>query len=942
MNYIGEHLLPGQIGRAFIVLNFLAAVLAAIAYFYKEKKYQQGNVIIEEMTWLHLGRWAFGVHSLSVLGYACCMFYVMTYKYYEYQYAQQHVSDDLPFKYIFSAFWEGQEGSFTLWMFWNVMLGWAVTWRSKDWEAPVLAVLASIQVVLASMILGAYFNLGFTTFRLGSNPLLLLRDTMDAPIFNKENYVSLIKGNGLNPLLQNYWMTIHPPTLFLGFASTAIPFAYAVAGLWRNEHRSWLREVLPWALFSGAILGTGILMGGAWAYEALSFGGYWAWDPVENMSLVPWLILIAGIHTNLIARNTDNAIRSTYLYYILSFVLIVYSTFLTRSGVLGDTSVHAFTEMGLEWQLVFFMAVFAILGFGLYFYRSKHIPTVEKEEATTSREFWMFIGTLILLFSSILITFTTSIPVYNKISAALGKPLDLSPPVDVIAHYNKYQLWIGVFIGLLSGVAQFLRYKEQNFSAYAKKIALHLGIATLITVVLTALAAQWIEARAWQYLLLLFAGIFATVTNLDYMFSFMRRNLKAAGAAVAHLGFGLMVVGILASGLNKLFISKNPFAQEGLVEGEDKDFYQKNILLLKGTPMFMSGYEVTYVKDTLDKVTRTFQVNYKKHNAQTGAVEQTFDLYPNVLYDKGFTKVAASNPATKHYWNKDIFTHVSSLPKADLDPEFRKQQEDSLKYVNYEAIIGDTLFTKGYYVVAQEVTMNPTHHDYKREPNDIAVGVKLAVRKINIDSTWYANPILVLRENQVSSYPDVISPLRLKVRLPEDILNRLFVDDNKLSYKNVSMKLGESQNIAGLDFKFVNFDKGGTHPNYTKEKDDIAVNAVLEVSDGKVSETVRPLYVIRENRPFAMKDEAFGLGAHVKFLNLDPNTGAATFAIARNGTNPQKLPLEIAENVGRSDYIVLQAIVFPGINYFWIGSVLMMIGLLMSWIWRVNRNRNTK
>ncbi|MDV7399460.1 cytochrome c biogenesis protein CcsA, partial [Arthrospira platensis SPKY1] len=100
-----------------------------------------------------------------------------------------------------------------------------------------------------------------------------------------------MQGSGLNPLLQNYWMTIHPPTLFLGFASTAIPFAYAIAGLWTKEHQAWLKPALPWALFSGAILGTGILMGGAWAYEALSFGGYWAWDPVENMSLVPWLIL---------------------------------------------------------------------------------------------------------------------------------------------------------------------------------------------------------------------------------------------------------------------------------------------------------------------------------------------------------------------------------------------------------------------------------------------------------------------------------------------------------------------------------------------------------------------------------------------------------------------------------------------------------------------------
>ncbi|MFZ4545588.1 MAG: cytochrome c biogenesis protein CcsA, partial [Saprospiraceae bacterium] len=883
-------------------------------------------------SWLRLGRFAFGVHGLSILGYTFCMFFVMTYKYYEYQYAQQHVSDELPFQYIFAAFWEGQEGSFTLWMFWHAVLGFAVMLRSKQWEAPVLSVLAAIQVLLASMIIGAYFNLGFTEFRLGSNPLLMLRDVMDAPIFNKADYVSLIKGNGLNPLLQNYWMTIHPPTLFLGFASTSIPFCFAIAALWRNEHKSWLKAVMPWALFSGAILGTGILMGGAWAYEALSFGGYWAWDPVENMSLVPWLILIAGIHTNLIARNTDNAIKSTYLFYLLSFILVVYSTFLTRSGVLGDSSVHAFTEMGLEWQLVGFMAIFTLLGFGLYFYRSRHIPTVEIEEATGSREFWMFIGALVLLFSSILITFTTSIPVYNKVSEALGKPLNLSPPVDVIAHYNKYQLWIGVFIGLLSAFAQYLRYKELNFSGYFKNIAVYLGISFVLSLLLTLLAAQWIDARAWQYILLLFCGIFSFIANATYLWAFMRSNLKAAGAAVAHLGFGLMIIGIMASGLNKLFISSNPFAQEGLIEGEEKEFYQKNILLMKDSPMFMSGYTVTYVRDTMWDFTRRFEINYKKRDPKTAEITEEFNLYPNVLYDKTFSKVAASNPSTKHYWNKDIFTHVSSLPKADLDPKFRKEQEDSLKYQMYTAKTGDTLFTKSCYAQIEAVTMNPQNRSYKREPNDIAIEVKVAVRKLNTDSVWYARPVLVLRENQVLSYPEAINPLHIKVRIPEIIFEQIFEDDQKLKYTDHELLPGEILELDGTKIKFLDFDKKGTHSAYQAEAGDVGVNAILELNKGNQTDIIKPLFVIRGDKPFALKDQSISLGLHAKLVSINPAKGSALLSIAQSSDKAQELPVEIAENIGRSDYIVLQAIVFPGINYFWIGSILMMIGLGMGWI----------
>ena len=139
---------------------------------------------------------------------------------------------------------------------------------------------------------------------------------IDAPIFSTADYLSLIEGRGLSPLLQNYWMTIHPPVLFLGFASTAIPFGFALGGLLTKDHKGWLRPALRWSLFSAFFLGTGILMGAAWAYEALGFGGYWAWDPVENAVFVPWIILVAGIHTNLVALNTGYSIRTLSLIHI--------------------------------------------------------------------------------------------------------------------------------------------------------------------------------------------------------------------------------------------------------------------------------------------------------------------------------------------------------------------------------------------------------------------------------------------------------------------------------------------------------------------------------------------------------------------------------------------------------------------------------------------------
>jgi len=943
IQYIGEQLMPGQIGHFLVVVQFTAALLAAVAYALGTQTRHQPDIAFY---WNKIGKNAYIVHGLAVFGVIGMIFYLMINQRYEYNYVWEHVSDDLPFRYIFSAFWEGQEGSFLLWMFWHVILGYILLSKAKKWEAPVMSTLSMIQVFIGSMILGIYFGWGEDPMKIGSNPFLLLRDVREAPIFANADYLQLIDGQGLNVLLQNYWMTIHPPTLFLGFASVAIPFCYAIAGLWTGDHRGWLKPVLPWALFCGAILGTGIVMGGAWAYEALSFGGYWAWDPVENMSLVPWLILIAGIHTNLVSKVTGYSIKSTYLYYMLSFVLIVYSTFLTRSGVLGDTSVHAFTEMGLEWQLVSFIGFFLFMGLGLYLYQRKSIPVPPKEEDAGSKEFWMLIGSLVLLFSAILITASTSLPVYNKIReffepGYLGGVIE-----DPIEHYNKYQLWIAIFIGLLSGFSQYLRFKETNWNNHIRKFSTHTGIAVLIAGALTLLAAQWINAKAWQYLLLLFTGIFTVITNLDYLVRMLRGNLKAGGSSLSHIGFGLMIVGIMASGLNKQHISKNVFAQQGLIEGFTEEDYRKNILLLKGIPMFMSGYEVTYMSDTTNFVTRTFHVNYKKMG-ENGTVEEEFNLYPNVLYDKSFSKIAASNPSTKRYAHKDIFTHIASLPVADMDAEFARKQEDSLDYELYEKIIGDTIYTRKSYGVIEGVTRQPVHPDYEPQEGDIGIQVNLKMQRLDVDTFWQGNPALVLRDGLLYGYPAQINALQMKIKLDEKILDQLFIPEDLLDYTTYTFKRGDQINLNGYEIMFEEFNTNPSHAGYIAKTGDIAVGARMKIRSARpgANEKVydaQPVYIIRENRPYHLKDVIDDIGLHLRFVQINPQKEEIQVNIAMYQPENPALPIQIAEDVPRSDYIVLEAIEFPGINFFWLGTVLMMLGLLMSMFHRRSQNRQVE
>ena len=934
IQYIGEHLLPGKIGHVAVIGAFVAALMAAVAYALATRHRSRP----EAGGWIRLGRAGFLLHTAGVFAVIGVLFFVMIKKYYEYNYAFSHVSDDLPFKYLFSAFWEGQEGSFLLWMFWHVVLGAVILWKGGKWEAPVLAVIALVEAFLMSMILGIHLT---DDIRIGSNPTLLVRQVMDAPIFAQADYVEKLArlADGLNPLLQNYWMTIHPPTLFLGFASVTVPFAFAIAGLWMGEHKAWLKPALPWALFSGAILGTGILMGGAWAYEALSFGGYWAWDPVENMSLVPWMVLVAGLHTHLVARSTGHSIRTTYLFYILSFVLVLYSTFLTRSGILGDCSAHAFTEMGLEWQLVAFVVAFLLLGLSVLAGRWKGIPAPEKEESMTSREFWMFIGSLVLMMGAVLITAATSLPVVNAIVEFFDPTFPGWALGDPEAHHNKFQLWIAFFIALLSGVAQYLRYRGTGWKAYAPAFYRHVSIAAVGAVVLMVPASLLISVGAWQYGALLFAALFALVHNFDFLFTFVKGNLRQSGSIFSHLGFSLMLLGVLASGLNKTFISTNPLVQRNVIEGATEDDLARNILLLKNSPLFMSGYEVTYVGDTLDGQMRTFQVDFEKVDDQGNPEGEVFSVFPNILYNKSFDQVAASNPSTRRYAFRDIFTHIAGASSEITNPAEALAREDSLGYEAFPMTVGDTVFTSNAYAILERITSRPIHPDYHPETNDLAIGLVLKFHQLTADTVFTVEPAVVLRENLVFSYPVQVNDLQLKVRVPQSVFEQYFQSDADLDYQRFEIPLGGNFSFAGFNFTLDRLNRSPVHPNYSAEPGDIAVSAVVKVEGNGISApaTLEPLYLIRQSSPFNIKDVDDDLGLHLRFESIDPQSETFTLLAAQEAKSEKQVSVEIAEKVGRSDYIVLEAIVFPGINFFWLGSSMMMIGMLISMVRRLGK-----
>src|SRR6185312_73103 len=660
MTFENEHLLPGQVGHFFVLLAFVASIVSAISYFTASKTQLEN----EKQSWIRFARGAFLIQVFSLFAVFCCIYYICSNHYYEYLYVYKHASRELEPKYLLACIWEGQEGSFLLWALWHCGLGRGLIFTAKKREAAILSIINTAQIFLILRILGLYiFNV-----RIGSSSFVLTRNELAGPIFSQPNYLSFIKdGIGLNPLLRNYWMVIHPPILFLGFASTIVPIAFAYSSLVSKDWGGWVKAALPWTLFSACVLGTGIMMGGKWAYESLSFGGYWAWDPVENAAFVPWLILVAGLHCMAIFNSTKNALRASYFFIILTYLFVLYSTFLTRTGILGDTSVHAFTEAGTAMNVLIGIYVLAISipVFYLFFKNYKSIPSIQKEEDMSSREFWMFIGSLILFLSALFVISITSLPVYNKIFGT-----NIADPADREFAYNKVLVLVAVIVGLLTGVSQFLKYKNTNKKYLFQKIGSPLGIAVILTVLLTIFYPIDYSKKGPGFLiaidLALFASVFSVLANAFYLQSVLKFNLKAGGAAIAHLGFALMIGGMLISSGNKKVISDNsktgliiPFAKDPTGRGTENPM--ENLTLLKEVPTQMGKYTVTYVNDSAsNEKDRTFyNLHFQKIDNATGKVDEDFILSPDAyrMKDNNLT----SNPGTKHYLTHDIFTYISTI-----------------------------------------------------------------------------------------------------------------------------------------------------------------------------------------------------------------------------------------------------------------------------------------
>jgi cytochrome c-type biogenesis protein CcmF len=664
-----------------------------------------------------------------------------------------------------------------------------------------MTVIGLSQVVLGTMVLGVeIFGV-----RIGSSPFLLLRNALEGPIFSNPDYLSFIKdGQGMNPSLQNYWMIIHPPTLFLGFASMVVPFAYSVAGLWQKRYKEWIAPAIPYALFAGMILGTGVIMGSFWAYESLNFGGFWAWDPVENASIFPWITMVAALHVLIVYKNTGHSYFTATFLVMITFVLVWYSSFLSRSGILGDTSVHSFTDNGMFWQLVIGVLIFLVLSIVLLVIRWKELPLTKKDEETYSREFWMFVGSVFLGLSCFHLLVVTSVPVWN---AMFGTKI--APPSDVVKHYNVIQSSFAFVVTLLTGFTQFLKYKKTDITKFFITTAIYLLFAALITALIVY--ATGVYKLNIIFILVMWGSVYSVVANAKVLADAFKGKFKLAGSAVAHIGFGLLLIGALIAAGTSNVVSINNTGEGFSPEFAKEQNPRENILVYLNEPVKMGDFLVTYTGDSVSAPNRFFKVDYKRMDAD-GKIKSEFVLKPKVQINHN---QMSSSPDTKHYPFHDLYTHITMFypaPLADGGEEnsagAHDESNDDKNYdtpVTHEVAPGDTIKYRDGYILVKSLNKEAKVQNIPLSDTDVAIGANLEV--VSHGKKYEVEPIYMIKSGNVFDFARKVEDVGLKLRfskvIPANKKVEIMVYQQPESKKKYIV-------MKAIQFPYINFFWSGT------------------------------------------------------------------------------------------------------------------------------------
>jgi cytochrome c-type biogenesis protein CcmF len=550
-------------------------------------------------------------------------------------YVNDYSSNDLGFFFTIAASWAGQPGSFLIWVLFGAIAAALLVGRSKHFEPYVLAMFMVIQIALL------VFVIILNPFQPTLDPASGLPTTP-------------ADGQGLNPLLHNFWMIIHPPILFVGYALATVPFVFAIGALLRYDYDTWVARALPWTIAAWSFLGLALLLGGYWAYETLGWGGYWGWDPVENSSLVPWILLTALLHGMVLQRSHGSLRRTNLLLALMTYVMVFYATFLTRSGVYANFSVHSFVAEGLFAGLVGFLVFLFVAATGLLVWRWRDIPSRPLSDKFFSRDSFFVLGILALVVLTLVIGLANSMPVISAIPG-VGHTLQswmggvfeiddgtlLNPQAQPFedgrfslapSFYQQTTPPLGVIIILLMIVGPLLGWRDSNLRNLLRTLRWP-ALAAVIGVIV----AMLIDVRDIVAMLYVFGTVFAVGTNLVMIIRTLRSGWLRIGGYLAHVGVCLMLIGVIGSSAYA-----TPESRLSLAPGETARIY---------------GYEFTF---------NGYQLDEQQHGVLDLTVsdgDNSFSARPYLYFDQRMGSTTTTPSIHSFVWH-DLY-----ISPAGYDPE---------------------------------------------------------------------------------------------------------------------------------------------------------------------------------------------------------------------------------------------------------------------------------
>jgi len=454
---------------------------------------------------------------------------------YNYAYVWRTSNNDMPWMYLISAVWGGMDGSMQLWAALNTVYAALCLYffprrlpleqqqggrELYRWLVPILGLSSGFFLTVVTFLTNP-----FRTIPLGAHPL---------------------DGNGLNPLLQNPSMMIHPPTLYLGFTGFVVPFAFALAALLSGQG-GWIKLIRRWTLIAWGFLTVGIVLGGNWAYIELGWGGFWAWDPVENASFLPWLVATAFVHSVMVEEHRGILKIWNLTLAILSYMLSVFGTFLTRSGIVQ--SVHAFAETDFGWVFMLYLGIVGAVSLFLLFYRRKELKGENAIDSFLSREAIFLYNNLILLAICFSTFWGVMFPVLSE--AVVGEKSVVGPP-----FYNQVNGPLFMALLFFMSLGPLVSWKRESFSAIFFKLkgALFIAIGAFALSLFIA-PSEWKAACAFFLSTFIFTSVIAEIGKLfrrQRGARPSRTKLRRLGGLVVHLGVAISAVAITASTIFKI------------------------------------------------------------------------------------------------------------------------------------------------------------------------------------------------------------------------------------------------------------------------------------------------------------------------------------------------------------------------------------------------------